>query len=87
MTEFEYSKKFIKKYNKLNNKIKTKVGERLKIFSLNRFDQILNNHKLHGEYRDYFSLNVNADIRIVCKKISEERYFLLDIGTHSELYD
>ncbi len=87
MIDFEYSKKFKKGYKRLDNKTKLKVGERLKVLSFNKFDQVLNNHKLHGEYGGYFSINITADIRVVCKQISGDKYLLFDIGTHSDLYE
>jgi len=77
---------FEKQLKKLPKKTKAQVVERLKIFMLDEFSPILNNHKLHGEFKDYHSININGDIRLIYRKIGNHSYYLLAIGTHSELY-
>ncbi len=86
MDAFVFSKRFKKNFAKLRGTFQARVGERLKLFSEDNFSAILQNHKLHGKYEEYRSINVTADIRIIFRKMGEDRYFLLDIGTHSELY-
>mgnify|MGYP001560700714 CR=1 FL=1 len=83
---FELSSHFEKGYKKLPKKIQNKVGERLEVFENDEFDSILKNHKLHGEYDGFRSINITSDIRIVYRKISNNHYLLHQIGTHSELY-
>ncbi len=74
-------------YEKLSKKGKNQFSERLDIFIKNEFDLILNNHKLHGEFSDCRSINITGDVRLVYQKISDDIYYLLSIGSHSELYE
>ena len=81
-----YSSRFRKIYNKLPKKIQNKFDEKVPIFESDEFDLSLNNHKLHGEYEGYRSINVTGNIRALYKKTSDEDYYFHAIGTHSELY-
>lgn len=56
------------------------------IFAKDEYDQSLKNHKLHGEHADHRSISITGDIRVIYRKITEGKYHLHDIGTHSELY-
>ena len=67
----EYSSVFKKGFKKLPKKDKMKFGERMDIFSSDEFHSLLKNHKLHGEYDGYRSINITSDIRVIYKKISE----------------
>ena len=77
---------FEKEYSRLQESIRLKVDERLILFAINEFDQILNNHKLKFEYEGYRSINVTGDWRILFKKINPECAFLYRVGTHHQLF-
>lgn len=81
-----YSKLFKKKYKALSPQIKSKVEEKLAIFVADQFDEVLNNHKLNGEYKGYRSINITGDIRIVYRVEDDTICYLHTIGTHSDLY-
>ncbi len=83
---FTFSQKFKKQFKRLDSKTKVRFNERMSIFLNDQYDQILNNHKLHGEFADLRSINITSDIRVVYKKISKDEILLYQIGTHSELY-
>lgn len=80
------STKFKRKVKKLSPKILLLIKEKVAIFRENEFDQILNNHKLSGLYINRRSINITSDIRVIYRKVSENMYLFLTIGTHSELY-
>ncbi len=80
------SQQFVKAFSKLSNKEKMKFSERISIFSTDKNNPILNNHKLHGEYSGCRSINITGDIRLVYKDLSNDDILLYRIGTHSELY-
>lgn len=82
-----YSSHFIKSHKKLSKKIQHKVIEKIFIFEHDEFDPALNNHKLHGEYGGYRSINITSDVRAIYRKISDENYYFEDVGTHSKLYN
>lgn len=83
---FTKTSQFKKSFARLSNKEKVKFNERMSIFIFDQYSPILNNHKLHGEYADYRSVNITSDIRLVYRNISKEHVLLHRIGTHSELY-
>ena len=87
MLKIVYSDLFEKHFSVLPEKIKHKTLERLQVFVVDQFDSILNNHDLHGEYKGCRSINITGNIRVVYRKISDDRCLLLDIGTHSQLYE
>ncbi len=80
------SAKFKRRSKRLDQKTNIALNERLFIFENNEFDQILNNHKLNGEYTNCRSINITSDIRLIYKKLDENLYLFVNIGTHSELY-
>lgn len=55
-------------------------------FIADEFSPLLKNHKLHGEYDGFRSINITSDIRLIYRKMANNHYLLQQIGTHSELY-
>lgn len=82
----QYHKQFLKDYQKLSKKIKEAFASRLRIFQANKFDHILNNHKLHEEFSGHRSINVTGDIRAIYKEHDGVIEFRR-IGSHTELYE
>lgn len=84
---FSHSTKFKKAYLKLDKNIQGKVLKKLELLEENENNPILNNHKLHGEFSKYNSINITGDLRIIYKKEDELNIRLELIGTHSQLYE
>lgn len=85
----DFHKKFDKTYFKLDQKIKIKFREKLKIFSINPFEIILNNHALTWDYKWFRSINITWDFRAIFKEYPNWTYEFvefLEIWSHSELY-
>ncbi len=83
---FTRSSRFEKEYKKLSKKLKDKMIERLRIFVVNEFDQLLNNHKVKYKYDGHRSINLTGDWRILYKKIDDTTCELYAIGTHHQLF-
>jgi len=81
------TKRFRKQLTKLNPKIKEAVKNRLWLLSHDKSSSTLNNHKLHGKYSHYRSINISGDIRLVFEMIDGETIFLIAIGSHHDLYE
>ena len=81
-----YSKKFSKQFAKAPKKIQLAFKERLMIFMKNKFDVLLNNHQLIGEYSEYRSINITGDWRAIYEEIDDETVYFVYLATHSELY-
>ncbi len=84
--QINYHKKFLKDFDRLNTKIQQKFFERLRIFSRNPFDAVLNNHAVDGVYPGWRSINITGDFRALYEIPSENAVKFMRIGTHSELY-
>ena len=81
------SGRFDKDIAKLPQKIHQAYLERLRIFALNPYHRLLNNHTLTGAYRGYNSINVTGDYRAIFEQISEDTVRFIRIGTHPQLYE
>lgn len=79
-------KSFEKQYKRLDSKQKESFKARRDIFIVNPFDQILNNHPLHGDLKDFRSINVNSDLRVIYKENPKGIYTFYKIDSHSNLY-
>ena len=64
-----------------------KIAMRLGVFAADEFDPILNNHELHGEYANYRSINITGNYRLIYKMIDHLNCLLINVGTHSQLYE
>lgn len=78
---------FKKQYQKLTGNEKQRCNKRLVIFEKNQFHPLLNNHKLHGKFKNCRSININSDFRAIYELINPEIARFVYIGTHSELYE
>lgn len=82
--KIDFSSDFTKKLLKLNNsKITTKVHTIVLVLASNSRHPSLRLHKLKGSH--YWSVSVNMSLRIILS-IEENHVYLLDIGTHDEVY-
>ena len=80
-----YHRDFKKSYKRLPPKLKERLEDRLRLFSKDEFNPILNNHALKGNWLGYRSMNVTGDIRAIFRRDSEGVVFVA-IDTHSNLY-
>ena len=80
-------KKFRKSYAKLSVKKREKVDKSITKFQKNPFDETLNNHALHGEFKGCRSISAGGDLRIIFREF--EGYIVvvfLQVGAHSQVY-
>lgn len=80
-----YKKSFDKKFVKLPLSIKEHFYNRLRLFSENKFDRILNNHSVDKVFPGCRSINITGDYRAIFYENDNLATFVT-IGTHSELY-
>jgi addiction module RelE/StbE family toxin len=81
-----FSKQFKKDFIKLTPKIKAQFQDRLNIFQENQNSPQLNNHKLHGSYDGFYSINISGNIRAIYEQLGKDKVLFIKIGTHSQLY-
>ena len=82
-----FTKDFKKSLKKRDNFIQKKVSERIRIFRQDPFNILLNNHKPHGEYEGYSSIDITGDFRAIFKYLTGNQVVFYYIGTHPELYE
>lgn len=80
------SKLFDKKLGKLQKNTLKKIRERVSLFQKSPFDELLNNHALHGDRKPLRSINITGDMRIIYKQVDTNTVQFIDIDTHSNLY-
>jgi addiction module RelE/StbE family toxin len=81
-----FSQKFTKQRNKAPKAIQKAFDNRLRLFLVNRFDSLLNNHGLKGQYFGYRSINITGDWRAVYRDLNDDGIYFSAFGTHSQLY-
>lgn len=80
-----YHKTFIKQSKILSPRTKEKLTQRLKLFSQEEYNPLLNNHSLAGKYLGYRSINITGDLRALYRKEADIVIFT-NIDSHSNLY-
>ena len=77
------AKKFFKKHPEFSNKFKEII---LKL-ERNPFDISLKTHRLKGDLKDFYACSLNYEYRIILNiVIIDNIVFLIDIGTHDDVY-
>lgn len=88
--KLKFSRKFSKQYNKAGIRIQAQVDHKLKLFSQDPYNPILNNHSLTGNYSGFRSINVNGDWRAIYSEYTNKEDIQVIVfellGTHSQLY-
>lgn len=81
-----FHRRFKKAIDKLHKNEIERFKERKKIFVVDPFHPILNNHALHGKYEGYRSIDIGGDLRVVFKLLVSDVSLFTAIDTHSNLY-
>ena len=81
-----YTKKLKKFFKKHSNLLK-KYEKTIFILEQNPHHPSLRLHKLQGEMKEYFSVSIDMEYRIIIDFIIvDEKIYLLDIGSHDKVY-
>lgn len=84
-----YSPEFIKKLKKTNVRVRKSFKERIRAFSKNPNDPILNNHVLEREWEGHRSIDITSDWRAIYEEVIVKDEVVADfiaLGTHDQLY-
>lgn len=81
-----FDKSFYKDYEKLSKKRQEQFWDRLELFKEDQNNPQLNNHKLHGRYDGFYSINISGNMRVIYEQIAKDKVLFIKIGTHSQLY-
>ena len=76
-------KKFLKKHPNLFRKYEKTIY----ILEQNPFHPSLRLHKLQGDLKEFYSVSIDLEYRIIIDFIIiDKQIFLIDIGSHDEVY-
>ena len=81
-----FSKNFIKGAKKLPKQTREKLHARIILFVENQTHHSLRNHALAGKYKEYRSIDITGDVRVLYFNLSDYEIVFDEIGTHSQLY-
>ena len=81
-----YLLKFKKQYKKLPKKNQEQFDEKIALFAGDPTLPILKVHPLKGNFKGYWSMNVNGGIRALYIMDGDSIVIFALIGTHSQLY-
>lgn len=82
-----FHKKFQKGFSKLPHKIQEKARDALLLFQENPSSKRLRLHHLQGSLREFESIDITGDIRIIVRYNRRRNCAeVIAIGTHSMLY-
>jgi mRNA-degrading endonuclease YafQ of YafQ-DinJ toxin-antitoxin module len=77
---------FSKYKNKLSDTDRRRLKRQFEIFKEDIFDKRLRTHKLKGTLSEYYAFSINYSDRIVFKILDDGGVFLVDLGSHDEVY-
>lgn len=81
-----FHKRFDKMASKLPPKVKTKMAERITLFSKDPLAYALRNHALNTPYGGSYSIDITGDYRAIYHLVDDNTAMFTHIGTHSQLY-
>jgi len=82
----EYSRNFCKDLKKIPQDIKEKLIKTEKIFKENPLHPSLRLHRLHGKLKEFWSISINMDYRIIFRRIDDGTIVFFSIGKH-DIYE
>lgn len=84
--EISFSNSFRREYRKLPEKLRNRVDERIRLFSVDPFNVSLKNHRLKGKLEGYRSINITGDLRAHYYVLKKNTALFVKLGTHGKLY-
>jgi addiction module RelE/StbE family toxin len=81
-----FHKRFDKMASKLAPKVKSKMVERITLFSKDPLEYSLRNHALNTPYQGSYSIDITGDYRAIYQLLDSQTAMFTHIGTHSQLY-
>ena len=58
----------------------------LRRFAIDPRDPLLRTHKLKGDLAAYWAFSLDDDLRVLFRWEGDEAFFLVNIGSHDEVY-
>lgn len=84
--EYYLSSRFKKSLFKRSPRTQDHVWERMEWFKNDRSHPLLDDHPLGGKLKGIRSFSVGGDLRVQYELLPGNDVYLVDLGTHPELY-
>jgi mRNA-degrading endonuclease YafQ of YafQ-DinJ toxin-antitoxin module len=81
-----FERAFSKYKSGLGEADRKKLVRQFEMFSEDIFDKRLRTHKLKGALSEYYAFSISYSDRIVFRVLEDGGVFLVDIGSHDEVY-
>lgn len=78
-----WSKKCLKKFQKLEPPIKEKAKQAFLIFSEDPFSKQIKTHKLNGKLSNYYAFSIDYTHRVMFHPLEDNTFEIIDVGDHS----
>lgn len=89
MVEIIFDKNFREYYNMRifrSLMLSNRFTERVKMFSKNPHNPILNDHSLQGNLINCRAFSITSDIRVIYTIVDDQVVRFVNIGTHEQVY-
>lgn len=80
------SSRFKQQFKKLLKSEEKEYWIRLELLIKDARHPLLYDHKLHGKWGGYRSINISGDKRLIYKKLDNLTWYVAAIGTHHQLF-
>ena len=87
--EVELGARLREQYDTLDERIQSRLKDRLKLFKKDPENPVLRNHELKEKWQGYRSIDITGDYRAIFKEVGQEEgkfAFFVALGNHKELY-
>lgn len=84
--QIDFTKSFVKQFEKLKETQKNRFYERLELFKINPHDRVLRDHALKGTHKSYRSIDIEGDLRALYYVKGDVVIIFAFIGSHAQLY-
>jgi addiction module RelE/StbE family toxin len=84
--KISFHKNFDKSYKKCPLKVQKQLKKRIGLFMEDPYHPLLENHVLHGQWRDFRSINITGDYRTLYYHLGKDAVEFFIIDTHNNLY-
>jgi mRNA-degrading endonuclease YafQ of YafQ-DinJ toxin-antitoxin module len=81
-----YTPGFYRGYKKLPDEIKLRAESKEKIFRKDPFSSVLKTHKLHGQFKEFWSFSINSKYRVIFEFGGKNEVYFHSVGDHG-VYD
>lgn len=81
------AKKELARIKRKNPSLVKKIHKQLQLLSLDPKHPSLRLHKLSGNLKNFWSISITKNVRMIYQLKNDDHAYFVDIGTHDEVYN